>query len=209
MTACSPARPDPKIYEPLIGRLSKALNSKGYLFATAESCTGGLIAGMCTDMPGSSAWFSGGVVAYADEVKLRLLDVPKDLLRNYGAVSEPVVRRMALGALAACNAQAALAVSGIAGPDGGTLEKPVGTVWIAYALVEAPPTTGVCAPDTLALEGLAAQPEDYDAPFRETDNCEVLSVTLAAECHHFKGSRVDVRLAAVEAALRGMLKLLE
>lgn len=198
-----------KIYEPLIDRLSKALSRKGYLFATAESCTGGLIAGACTDMPGSSAWFAGGVVAYADEVKLRLLDVPKELLRNYGAVSEPVVRRMALGALAACGAQAAVAVSGIAGPDGGTPDKPVGTVWIAYAVVEQPSTTGVCAPDALMLESMSGQTEDYDAPFRETDDCEVISITQAAECHYFQGNRVDVRLATVEAALKGILKILE
>lgn len=209
MTACIPARLDPRTYEPLIGRLSNVLSRKGCLFATAESCTGGLIAGACTDMPGSSAWFSGGVVAYADEVKLHLLNVPKELLRTYGAVSEPVVRRMALGALAACGAQAAVAVSGIAGPDGGTPEKPIGTVWIAYAVVEQPSTAGVCAPDALMLESMAGQTEDYDAPFRETDDCEVLSITLAAERHHFQGDRSDVRLATVEAALKGILKILE
>jgi len=99
--------------------------------AVAESCTGGILGGRLTAVPGSSRAFLGGVVAYADEVKLGLLGVSADVLAEQGAVSEPVVRQMAAGVARAFGAEAALAVSGIAGPGGGTVEKPVGTVWIA------------------------------------------------------------------------------
>lgn len=194
MSAYIPAKPEMALYGPLIGRLGKALSRKGYLFTTAESCTGGLIAAACTDMPGSSAWFAGGVVAYADAVKREVLNVPQGLLRDFGAVSEPVVRRMALGALAACGAQAAVAVSGIAGPDGGTPEKPVGTVWIAFALAEQPRTSGECFPDT--------------STHKQSDD-RALSITLLAERYEFPGNRAEVRLAAMEAAFKGIVRILE
>lgn len=100
---------------------------------TAESCTGGWIAKACTDVAGSSQWFQGGVVAYSNALKVALLGVPEGMLAQHGAVSEPVVRAMAAGALAHAGATVAIAVSGIAGPDGGTPDKPVGTVWLAWA----------------------------------------------------------------------------
>ncbi len=100
---------------------------------TAESCTGGWIAKSCTDVAGSSLWFQGGVVAYSNFLKVAFLDVPEGLLEQYGAVSEPVVRAMAAGVLARTGSTVAVAVSGVAGPDGGTIDKPAGTVWLAWA----------------------------------------------------------------------------
>lgn len=118
----------------LIGKLAQKLKERGIFMCTAESCTGGLIAAMCTDLAGSSEWFKGGVVSYSNELKERLLGVPGDVLDAHGAVSIPVVEAMAAGALGACAAQASVAVSGVAGPGGGSPEKPVGTVCIAAAL---------------------------------------------------------------------------
>jgi nicotinamide-nucleotide amidase len=100
---------------------------------TAESCTGGWIAKLCTDIPGSSDWFDCGLVCYSNAAKVRDLDVPAKLLETEGAVSESVVRAMAEGALARTDATVAIAVSGIAGPGGATPGKPVGTVWFALA----------------------------------------------------------------------------
>jgi nicotinamide-nucleotide amidase len=102
--------------------------------ATAESCTGGLIAAACTDLAGSSAWFERGFVTYSNEAKTEMLGVDAALIAQHGAVSEEVVRAMALGALAHSHAQVAVAVTGVAGPSGGSTEKPVGTVWMAWAL---------------------------------------------------------------------------
>jgi nicotinamide-nucleotide amidase len=113
--------------------VGERLAAAGETLVTAESCSGGWIAKACTDVPGSSAWFRGGVVAYDNSIKTGLLDVPGPLLVQHGAVSEPVVRAMAAGALQRLGATVAVAVSGIAGPDGGTPGKPVGTVWLAWA----------------------------------------------------------------------------
>jgi nicotinamide-nucleotide amidase len=103
---------------------------RGYLLATAESCTGGLVAARLTSVPGSSAVVLGGVVAYADEVKRAELGVPAELLAEYGAVSAEVAAAMAQGARERLGADVAVAVTGIAGPDGGTPEKPVGLVYL-------------------------------------------------------------------------------
>lgn len=118
----------------LVGNLPQKLKAAGLAMCTAESCTGGLIAAVCTSLPGSSAWFNGGIVSYTDAMKERILQVPANVLAEHGAVSIPVVEYMAAGALAACLADCSVAVSGIAGPDGGSAEKPVGTVCIAAAL---------------------------------------------------------------------------
>ena len=118
----------------LVSALGRELLRRGLRCATAESCTGGMIGAMLTAVPGSSAWYAGGVVSYANDVKERLLGVSRSDLDSCGAVSAPVVRQMALGACSATGADAAMAVSGVAGPGGGTEEKPVGTVWIGWAL---------------------------------------------------------------------------
>jgi nicotinamide-nucleotide amidase len=101
--------------------------------ATAESCTGGLIAAACTDLAGSSAWFERGFVTYSNDAKTEMLGVDATLIAQHGAVSEEVVRAMVQGALAHSRAQVALAVTGVAGPSGGSAEKPVGTVWLGWA----------------------------------------------------------------------------
>jgi nicotinamide-nucleotide amidase len=108
---------------------------------TAESCTGGWIAKACTDRPGSSQWFRGGAVVYGNELKSALLGVRPETLGEAGAVSEATVREMAAGALERLGGDVAVAVSGIAGPDGGTPDKPVGTVWFAWATRTAAGTT--------------------------------------------------------------------
>jgi nicotinamide-nucleotide amidase len=113
--------------------LGRALRDRKLRIAVAESCTGGLALGRLTNVPGSSAWVIGGVVAYANEVKVRDLDVPPELIDAHGAVSEPVARAMAEGVRRRLGADIGLSITGIAGPDGGTAEKPVGTVVIAAA----------------------------------------------------------------------------
>ncbi|RPE12090.1 competence/damage-inducible protein A [Chitinophaga lutea] len=117
--------------EPMGVIVGELLKTKGLTLATAESCTGGKIAGMITAVPGSSAYFKGSVVSYANETKTQVLGVQAATLEQYGAVSEETVREMAAGALKVLNTDCVVAVSGIMGPDGGSPEKPVGTVWIA------------------------------------------------------------------------------
>jgi len=117
----------------LTGLVADLLLKRGWMLATAESCTGGLIAATCTDLPGSSRWFERGFVTYSNAAKTELLGVAPQLIAQHGAVSEPVVRAMAQGALAHSHAQVAVAVTGVAGPDGGSADKQVGTVWIGWA----------------------------------------------------------------------------
>ena len=123
--------PDP--FEPLVLDLADVLRGRGWRMATAESCTGGLIAAACTAVAGSSDWFERGFVTYSNAAKTELLGVDEALLRAHGAVSEPVARAMAEGALARAPVQRAVAVTGIAGPGGAVPGKPVGTVWLALA----------------------------------------------------------------------------
>lgn len=149
-----------------VGELAAA---RGVLLATAESCTGGLVAGALTAVAGSSAWFVGGVVAYANAVKERLLGVDPAILAAHGAVSGPCVAAMAQGVARLLGASAAVAVSGIAGPGGGTPSKPVGLVWLGWW-----------------LEG-AAETRSF----------------------RFAGDRAAVRWAAVDAALAGLVAMLQ
>lgn len=117
--------------EAVAEELLRLLRERGLTLATAESCTGGNIAHEITLVAGASEVFLGGVVSYSNEAKMRLLDVSADAIAAYGAVSQPVVKEMALGAARVFQADCAVATSGIAGPGGGTPDKPVGTVWIA------------------------------------------------------------------------------
>lgn len=112
-------------------RIGDILREKGWMMGTAESCTGGRIASMITSVAGSSAYFAGGVVSYSNEVKHQVLGVSEKVLEEHGAVSRPVVEQMVAGAIRVLGCDCAVATSGIAGPGGGTPEKPVGTVWIA------------------------------------------------------------------------------
>jgi nicotinamide-nucleotide amidase len=124
--------PSEPLVEDLLPRLAACLLASGRRLVTAESCTGGWIAKVCTDLPGSSGWFLGGAVVYDNALKAAVLGVNPQTLAEVGAVSEAVVREMAAGALARLGGDLAVAVSGVAGPDGGTPDKPVGTVWFAW-----------------------------------------------------------------------------
>ncbi|MEM7084285.1 MAG: CinA family protein [Pseudomonadota bacterium] len=152
--------------------LGERLRTQGLTMASAESCTGGWIAKVLTDVAGSSAWFSGSIVSYSNAVKERALGVTTDALNTHGAVSEAVVGQMAVGALGALNVDCAVSVSGVAGPDGGTADKPVGLVWMAVAL------------------GPACQSISADYP------------QIITEKHHFVGDREAIRRRAVQAAVR-------
>jgi nicotinamide-nucleotide amidase len=118
----------------LIGLMADSMLKKRWMLATAESCTGGLIAASCTALAGSSHWFERGFVSYSNAAKTELLGVDAALIAAHGAVSEPVARAMASGALTHSNAQVSVAVTGVAGPGGGSADKPVGTVWFGFAL---------------------------------------------------------------------------
>jgi nicotinamide-nucleotide amidase len=164
----------------LAAALGQGLADQGLTLATAESCTGGWVAKVVTDIPGSSAWFDRGFVTYSNQAKEELLGVSPTSLDTQGAVSEVVVREMALGALARSHARIALAVSGIAGPDGGSDDKPVGSVWFAWAL-----------------------PSD---PWKTEGDGTGTQVHTQFLC--FAGNREEIRHQAVHVALERLLELL-
>jgi nicotinamide-nucleotide amidase len=157
-------------HERLATALGRALLARGMRVATAESCTGGLVAAAITSVAGSSEWFERGFVTYSNDAKCELLGVPRDVIATQGAVSEAVARAMADGALARSHADCTISVTGIAGPAGGTAQKPVGMVCFGWTL-PTPPTTVITT--------------------------------------HFDGTRGGIRAAAVEAALAGLLELLD
>lgn len=165
----------------LASDLGQQLALHGLMLTTAESCTGGWAAKVITDVAGSSGWFDRGFVTYRDLAKTDMLGVSPATLDTYGAVSEAVVREMALGALARSRAQVALAISGIAGPDGGSEDKPVGTVWFAWVLAAATPATAANA---------EPQPRVWTQLFQ------------------FAGNREEVRHQSVRVALERLLELL-
>ena len=164
----------------LTEQLADVLQQHGWMLATAESCTGGMIAASCTNLSGSSNWFERGFVTYSNEAKHEMLGVDSALITQHGAVSEAVARAMALGAMRRSQAQVTLAVTGVAGPMGGSTDKPVGTVWFAWAT---PSDTG----PTLGAE----------------------TAWVKTECMQFNGDRAAVREAATQHALRTLLDLLQ
>ena len=173
----------------LVGRLSEKLKARSLFMGTAESCTGGLAAALCTEVSGSSTWFRGGIVAYDNAVMQAILGVPHAILDTAGAVSEPVVRAMVQGAIRVLDVQAALAISGVAGPDGGSPEKPVGTVWLAAGVVHSLDVD-------MALPQVTAKPRGLAEPY------------VLAERHQFSGDRGEVRRAAALAALAMLDRIL-
>jgi nicotinamide-nucleotide amidase len=130
-----------------IAEMAKKLMNSGRKLVTAESCTGGMISAACTDLAGSSQWFERGFVTYSNDAKAESLGVPMDLITTQGAVSEPVVRAMALGAITHSRAQVAVAVTGVAGPTGGSRSKPVGTVWFGFVV------DGICSTECQHFSG--------------------------------------------------------
>lgn len=138
--------PDSELLE-LAAELGAKLAARGQMLVTAESCTGGWVSMLLTSLPGSSAWFERGYVTYANAAKVELLGVPSVLLDTVGAVAEDTALAMATGALKNSHAHAALAITGIAGPGGGTHEKPVGLVCYGWALADGTAMTSTCRLD--------------------------------------------------------------
>jgi len=165
----------------LVAEVAAALGARGWMLATAESCTGGLIAARCTDRAGSSAWFDRGFVTYSNEAKTELLGVDEPTLAAEGAVSEAVARAMAEGALRHSKAAVAVAVTGIAGPSGAVPGKPVGTVWLGWAVRSMPQPA---APSGWAQGGA---PQTF--------------CTVGAQRLQLTGDRAAIRQATVQAAL--------
>jgi nicotinamide-nucleotide amidase len=164
----------------LVTAVADTLMQHGWMLTTAESCTGGLIAGHCTDLAGSSQWFERGFVTYSNEAKHDMLGVDNAILTEHGAVSEPAAQAMALGALRHSRAQVSIAVTGVAGPTGGSKDKPVGTVWFAWGV---PSDTG----PTLGAE----------------------TAWVKTERMQFTGDRATVRQATITHALQTLLQLLK
>jgi len=128
----------------LARELADKLLARGWMLASAESCTGGWVGQLLTSLPGSSQWYERGFITYANAAKIEMLGVPEATLATHGAVSEETARAMATGALARSHAHAALAISGIAGPDGGTPQKPVGLVCYGWALADGTAISSTC-----------------------------------------------------------------
>lgn len=196
-----------------------ALGAK-YRIVTAESCTGGWIAKVFTDTAGSSQWFESGYVTYSNVAKARDLGVSERTLAEHGAVSEPTVREMAAGALRATGADVSIAVSGIAGPDGGSPEKPVGTVWFCVGrralggllVVGAEPDAHAHdAGATVALRdtnwGAGVNADSRDGGGRAGPRAAAgPDIELISEGEVFRGDRDAVRRASVKRALELVLQ---
>lgn len=135
--------PDQQELEITATLLGEVLRGQGRQLVTAESCTGGWIAQTATAIPGSSEWFERGYVTYSNRAKMEVLKVPEQILNTYGAVSRETVAAMATGAIIAAGVDISVAVTGVAGPDGGTVEKPVGTVWFGWGVKDRQPVTKI------------------------------------------------------------------
>jgi nicotinamide-nucleotide amidase len=131
----------------LASELGDKLRARNWMLATAESCTGGWVGQLITALPGCSHWYERGFITYANAAKIEMLGVPEETLETYGAVSEETASAMATGALAHSHAQATLAISGIAGPGGGTPQKPVGLVCYGWALADGTVMSSTCRLD--------------------------------------------------------------
>jgi nicotinamide-nucleotide amidase len=154
--------------ETLVGQLALALQNTNSTLVAAESCTGGLIAKLCTDVAGSSAWFEGGVVSYSNEIKQSVLKVNKKTLKLLGAVSEQTAKEMALGAVLLTpikNTRYAVSITGVAGPGGGTLEKPVGTVCFAWSKASTTTDAEIIKTETKLFAGNRKEIREQSALF--------------------------------------------
>ena len=160
----------------LATQLGIAAMAKQKFVATAESCTGGLVAASCTETPDSSNWFDSGFVTYTVAAKNRVLGISEALILKHGAVSEPIAREMALGALKKGNADIAVSITGIAGPKGGDITSPLGTVWFGWAVRD-----------------------------KSTDT----SVIVQTSMFHLTGDRNEIRMAACNLALSGLISVLD
>ena len=136
----------------LAAQLGRQLVARNFMVTTAESCTGGLVSAAMTDIAGSSNWFERGFVTYTNHAKVEMLGIAADVIEHHGAVSEEVARAMAEGALLESRAQLAVAITGVAGPGGGTRDKPVGTVCFAWVVMEQPAQS-----ETMHFDGDRAQ----------------------------------------------------
>ncbi len=182
----------------LAQQVGRALLQSGWRLISAESCTGGLLAASMTDIPGSSNWFEGAFVTYRLSAKTDMVGVSEAILNEHGPVSEPVARAMAEGALTNSHADIAVSITGVAGPDGGDVISPVGTVWFAWAIRD----EGSPADRTAGPADRTAGPADRTAgPAAAQIRC-----VQTAE-HHLAGSRQAVRSQAVRIALEGVLEL--
>ncbi|MGH1469989.1 MAG: CinA family protein [Cellvibrionaceae bacterium] len=170
----------------LTAQLAKHLVQRHWTVSAAESCTGGGVAHTFTALSGSSQWFEGGFVTYSNRMKTAMLGVDSSVLETCGAVSEAVVEQMAIGALDKSGANLSVAISGVAGPDGGTVEKPVGTVWFAWAVR--------LQKGSLRKSSLMKQ------------NDQVGSVGCYCELHQLKGDRLSIREQAVVIAIKGLIE---
>lgn len=186
--------------------------AKGLTIAVAESCTGGLIGAALTSVAGSSAVFRGGIIAYDNIVKTKLLGVPPSTLGKYGAVSEKTAERMAAGALERLGVDIAVSVTGVAGPSGGSADKPVGTVWIGVARKN----TGAKKSDFEKSNNEIPDNEIPDNEIIESNSSDNVNsgsdtknpVTISAELHHFGDiGRNEVRSAACLEALKQLSQI--